>query len=537
MESAIPLFVALPLAGGFAAAIVAKLKRAQWIADILGFAVTGGLLAMAGRVLVAGPMVVWIGKWDAASVDTPNLTGINMVVDGVSSLVLLIVNLVAFLVIVYSISYMRRYTALPYYYSLFLVMVAGMNGAVLAGDLFNLYVFLEVAAIASYSLVAFGTGKAELEASFKYIILSAVGSAFILLGIGLVYNVTGSLNMAQVGRALGAAQLAGSGPIMLAAAFFFLGFGLKAAMVPFHAWLPDAHPSAPAPISAMLSGVLIKAVGVYALMRIFFNVLGMTPVYASIFILLGAISMVVGVLLAVGQWDFKRLLAYSSISQMGYVVLALGVGGYVLGRAATPDSDPAIVAGIGGLAIFGGLFHLFNHAIFKSLLFLGSGAVEYGTGTRQLTELGGLGQVMPVTSGTARMAALSISGVPPFSGFWSKLIIVVAVVAAGWSKAGAVGYEQVLFPMLGVVVAGVSFMTLMTYVKVQRYIMGGELPSRLIRVREAPALMCVAMLVLAAIALGFGVCCPLVKSFMFDPAGEVLRSGLTGYARMVLGAS
>ena len=162
----------------------------------------------------------------------------------------------------------------------------------------------------------------------------------------------------------------------MAAAFFLMGFGLKAAMVPFHAWLPDAHPSAPAPISAMLSGVLIKALGVYTLVRVFFDCLVMNRQFAYVLIALGAASMVIGVFLAVGQWDFKRLLAYHSISQMGYVVLAVGVAGemLVLGNTA-----------VAAVAVLGGLFHLFNHAVFKSLLFLCSGAAEYSTGTRLLT--------------------------------------------------------------------------------------------------------------------------------------------------------
>ena len=173
--------------------------------------------------------------------------------------------------------------------------------------------------------------------------------------------------MADMANVLG--QGGGGNVIFLVSVLFIMGFGLKAALVPFHAWLPDAHPSAPAPISATLSGVLIKALGVYTLCRIFFNVLGIDPNLSSMLMLLGALSMVIGVFLAIGQWDFKRLLAYHSISQIGYVILGIGLG--------TP------------LGILGGLFHLFNHSVFKSLLFLNSGAVEHSTGTRQLQEMGG----------------------------------------------------------------------------------------------------------------------------------------------------
>jgi len=247
-------------------------------------------------------------------------------------------------------------------------MLAGINGVLVAGDVFNLYVFLEIAAITAYFLVAFGIEPESLEAAFRYAVMGSVASVFILLGIALLYSYASTLNMADMAQVLAA-----KGPakiILFVSALFLMGFGLKSALVPFHGWLPDAHPSAPAPISAMLSGILIKVLGIYALSRIFFNVLGMSGTILLIFMFLGALSMIVGVFLAYGQWDFKRLLAYHSISQVGYVVLGLGL--------ATP------------LGVFGGLFHLFNHSVFKSLLFLNSGAVDYSTGTRDLRQMGGL---------------------------------------------------------------------------------------------------------------------------------------------------
>jgi multicomponent Na+:H+ antiporter subunit D len=409
------------------------------------------------------------------------------VCDGLSRLVLVTISMVAFAAVIFSLQYMQRYTSKGFYFCLFFLMVAGMNGVALAGDMFNFYVFLEVAAIASYSLVAFGVESEELEASFKYLILGGLASTFVLFGIGILYNLTGTLNMEAIRGQM--AALGNNPALLVAAAFFVMGLGLKAAMVPFHAWLPDAHPSAPAPISAMLSGVLIKVLGVYALGRVFFTVLGPRLDYATVLMALGALSMVVGVLLAVGQTDFKRLLAYSSVSQMGYIILAFGVGVAVIARG---GPDAKVVA---GLAIFGGVFHLFNHAATKGLLFLCSGATEYATGTRQFSELGGLAHRMPVTSWCCRIGSLSIAGVPPFSGFWSKLIIIVAVVQAGYYGLAAIA-------------AGVAFLTLLTYIKVQRYVIGGELPERHEGVREVPVGMCVAMVALAIVCVGAGVLCP-----------------------------
>ncbi len=278
-------------------------------------------------------------------------------------------------------------------------MVAGMNGVIMTGDIFNLYVFLEIASVASIALIAFGVERHEFEAAFKYAIMSVMGSFFILLAIALLYGFTSTLNMAQMAYVFAHSGKTNIG--MMISVLFIMGFGLKAALVPFHAWLPDAHPSAPAPVSAMLSGVLIKALGFYTICRIFYNVIGVGPDILGVFMFLGVMSMVIGVLLAIGQWDIKRLLACHSISQMGYIFLGLGLG--------TP------------LGILGAVFHVFNHSLFKSLLFLNAGAVEYATGTRDLKKLGGLGHKMPVTGMTQFIGAMSISGVPPFNGFWSKL--------------------------------------------------------------------------------------------------------------------
>ena len=501
MANALPFFVALPLGVAFLMPLLEKLHEPDWLIDLLATLAAAALLVLSLSLVGESVPTYWMGGWEPAS----GVVGISLVCDGLTRLMLVTINLVALVSVIFSLRYMERYTTKGFYFCLFFLMVAGMNGVVMAGDLFNFYVFIEVAAISSYSLVAFGCESEELEASFKYLVLGSVASTFILFGVAIVYNLTGTLNMAQIRGQMG--NLTGNAALYVAAGFFVMGLGLKAAMVPFHAWLPDAHPSAPAPISAMLSGVLIKALGVYALARIFFSVLGPTAEYAVVLMTLGALSMLGGVLLAVGQWDFKRLLAYHSISQMGYVVLALGIGGAVLARG-----GPTATA-VAGLAIFGGLFHMFNHAAFKSLLFLCSGATEYATGTRQLKELGGLAHRMPVTSGCCRIASLSIAGVPPFNGFWSKLIIIVAAVQAGYH-------------WLAALATLVAFLTLVSFVKVQRYVIGGELPEQHARVREVPVSMCVAMVALAVVCIGAGILCPYLMAAngvgFLDQAAEAI---------------
>jgi multicomponent Na+:H+ antiporter subunit D len=415
---------------------------------------------------------------------------------------------------------MKSYTGLPKYYSLFMLMVAGMNGVVLSGDLFNLFVFLEVASIASYALVAFGTDADELEAGFKYLILGSVASVMILFAVGTVYAVTGSLNMADVAREISVRFGGDMSPaLLLAAAMFLMGFSLKAALVPFHAWLPDAHPSAPAPISAMLSGVVIKSLGVYAMCRVFFNVFGFSPdlpssvIIADGIITFSVLSIVFGGLLAIGQWDFKRLLAYSSIGQIGYVTLGIGVGARVLATGG--------VRSLAALAILGGLFHLINHAAFKSLLFLSSGAIQHATGTRDMKQLGGVREKMPITGAATNLAALSIAGVPPFSGFWSKLVILVATLQAGHYAVGGIAIAM-------------AFVTLAYYVKVQREVIFGSIKSAVEKAREVPAVMYVPLVILAVVCVGFGLLYPVVGYRILEPARDALLNGAE-YIKLVLG--
>jgi multicomponent Na+:H+ antiporter subunit D len=446
-----------------------------------------------------------------------SVTGIAMFGDGLTRLFLVMISVVSLCAVLFSFSYMQPYNKLHLYYAPLMLIIAGMNGVVVSGDLFGIYIFLEVAAVASCVLVGFGVESEELEASFKYLILSAVASALNLLGIAIVYSMRGTLNLAQIAAFTQHARP--NDALWLALALFMAGFGLKAAMVPFHGWLPDAHSSAPAPVSAMFSGLMIKVTGVYVLARLVFNILGVSAASAYVLMTLGTLSMVVGVFLAVGQWDFKRLLAYHSVSQMGYVVLALGVGAEALAKGASLTREWEALA---FLAIFAGLFHLINHAAFKSLLFLVSGSVVYRTGTRDLREPGGLKHTMPWTSFFTRVGALSISGVPPFNGFFSKLLIVVAVVWAGhW--------------FLGAVTVLVSLVTLLSFVKVQRYLVEGEPASDFAGVRDSPFPMQAAMGILAAACVALGLFLPLLSPVLFDPAARALVEQLSGYVTFVFG--
>ncbi len=499
METLIPLFVAIPLISAFLIMLLSKV--------IKGFHRVFAPLVLLCLLLMAifeyanlghSSIPYSMGGW---GVEGGLPVGIFLILDGFSIIMLCIINLIGFIALVYSLSYIRKYTAEANYYALFCLIIAGMNGVVLSGDLFNLFVFLEVSVISSYALVAFGVGKTELEASFKYQVLGVLASMLILLAIGLIYWKTKTLNMADVRHVMESGY---SKPFYIFVQVLLIsGFGLKAAIVPFHAWLPDAHASAPSPISAMLSGVLIKAVGIYVLVRLFFNMFVFSHEIAVVITALGAISMLVGALVALMQWDLKRLLAYSSISQIGYVLMAFGMGMILIVKGENLT--------VAALAIGGGLYHLINHAVFKGLLFLNAGALEHRLDTRDLKKMGGLSSVMPVTSSTSFMASMSISGIPPFNGFFSKLIIIIAAINGK-------------FYLLAALAVLVSIVTLAYFLKFQRYAFFNKTLDRsLSHIKEVPFPMCFSMVFLALLCLTLSLLAfPSVSEAVLKPAIDVL---------------
>lgn len=509
MNSLIPLFILVPLGSAFLMSILGRFIR-NFGKTLICLA----LLFLTGLSVILilkseGTLVYRVGGFaDKAAIPI----AIFLVIDGLSRLMLLIISLVGFLVSVYALSYTTQYTAERKFYILFSLMLAGMYGLIISGDIFNIYVFLEIASISSYALVAFGIEKQQLEASFKYQVLGGIASLIILLGIGFIYWNTGTLNLADIST-----QLPGSGIFLkFVSVLMIVGFGLKAAIFPFHSWLPDAHSSAPSPISAMLSGVFIKAIGIYVILRLFFNMFAVSYQIAMVITVLGTLSMIIGVLLAIGQWDMKRLLAYHSISQMGYVVLAVGIGMVLLARSGNEK--------IAAFSILGGIFHLINHSLFKSLLFLNAGAIEYRTGTRNLKRLGGLSRLMPVTSASSFVASLSISGLPPFNGFFSKLIIILAAV-------------QAKFYFLAFMAVIVSIVTLGSFLKIQKYAFSKERAKEwgTVKIKEVPFSMSFSMVMLAVLCLAFSLLLlPGVKELVLMPAVDTLI-GTVNYSANVLG--
>ena len=509
MNPILPLFVVTPLLGAFLIMIIGRFVKEfnkYFTSLILLFlaCISFYFLFNTGENI----FVYKVGGWQP--IDKIPI-GIYIVMDGFTAIVVCIINLIGLLSAFYSISYMKRYTAENYFYALFCIMIAGMNGVVISGDLFNIFVFLEISVISAYALVAFGVEKNELEASFKYQVLGGIASFLILFGIGFIYWKTKTLNIADIQVAFSSGY--DKTYFLFTQVLILSGFGLKAAIIPFHAWLPDAHSSAPSPISAMLSGVLIKAVGIYVIIRLFFNMFVVTEGMSVLITTLGTLSMVIGVFLAIGQWDIKRLLAYHSISQMGYVVLSVGIGMILVARGDKPE--------VATLAIAGGLFHLVNHAAFKGLLFLNAGAIEYTIGTRNLQEMGGLSKYMPATSATSFVASMSISGIPPFNGFFSKLIIIIACILAK-------------FYLLAALAVIVSIITLASFLKFQRYAFYNK-SNKNQHIKEVPFPMVFSMVTLSLICVILSLLViPEIRDAILAPAVDVLTDPLK-YSSTIIG--
>jgi proton-translocating NADH-quinone oxidoreductase chain N len=388
------------LAGRVSVRLGAGAAPARWLA-LLALAATGVPLWRVGStVLAAGRAQMSVGA-------------VTLVMDGVSLVLAITVLVLTFLVAVFSIPYMAGEEGEEKYYALLVAMAATMIGLGCANDLFNLWVWFEAMAVTSFLLVAFyREQKSSLEAGVKYLVQSAVGSAFVLLGIALVFSRTGTLNLQQV---LAAARQP-SMELLAAGALFLIGFGVKTALVPLHTWLPDAHSQAPSGISAMLSGVVIEA-GLVAMLRSLGCLAPSSHTWGWFLLAFGALNMIVGNLMALRQTQVKRLLAYSSVSHMGYMLLGFGVAvGYGITNGAA-----------------GGFFHLLNHALMKGLAFLAAGALLYSLhvargshGPLTLDDLNGAATRYPITAIALSVAVLALGGLPPLSGFMSKWQMFVA---------------------------------------------------------------------------------------------------------------
>lgn len=332
--------------------------------------------------------------------------GIEIVVEPLSSLMLMLISGICFLILIYSfhsIKHELERKVTGWYYTAFLLCMAGMMGLVISNDIFNMYVFVEVTGISACALVAAKGTRQATEAALKYLLLATIGSGFILFGIGFLYMITGNLNLTFIAQEL--ALVKDSYPFLLwtSLSFFVVGFGVKAALFPMHLWLPDAHSSAPSPSSAVLSSLVVK-VYIIAFLKILLIAFGLKIFHETfirhLIITLSVTAMLAGSFFAFVQIELKRRLAYSTVAQIGYIFLGIGLG-TTWGLAA-------------------GILHIVVHAFMKTCLFLCAGAVYYQTGTKHVNQFAGMGYKMPITMGAFTIASFSMVGIPLFGGFISK---------------------------------------------------------------------------------------------------------------------
>lgn len=365
----------------------------------------------------------WGGKRFLA---TGQPIGIVLRSDLIGVLMTLLVMGIGWLATLYSKKYIQHVVSPGregYYYTLVLLLLAGLVGICLTGDCFNFYVFLEVASISSYALVAMPQDGQALEAAFKYMLVGALGSILIVFGIALLFASTGTLNMAYAAKQIGEIlQAPMDSPlnnfrylVFGSLGLFVIGFSVKSAFIPTHAWLADAHPVAPSSISALLSGLVVKATGILLLIRFLFQIFGIHKnpygdLLSPIFMALAAATTIGGSLFAIAQNNLKRMLAYSTVAQMGYILIGIAL----LSRA----------------GLEGSVLHMVNHALIKALLFLCAGAVIYQSGIKDIRQMSRIGYKTPLVMGCFSVGALSMVGVPPLNGFMSKWALAEAALEA-----------------------------------------------------------------------------------------------------------
>ena len=361
------------------------------------------------RVHDSGPISYAMGSWPAP-------WGIEYRVDALNAFMLVLVTGIAALVLPYSrASLLAEVPPQQHYlfYTMFSLCLAGLLGITITGDAFNIFVFLEISALSSYVLIALGRDRRALLASYQYLVMGTIGATFIVIGIGLLYLMTGTLNLADMGNRIGAVQ--GTRPVLAALAFLTVGISLKLALFPLHQWLPNAYTYAPSAVSAFLAATATK-VAVYVLLRFYFSVFGHSQVFGRLpmqeaMLLLALAGMFVAAAIAIVQSDLRRLFAYSSISQVGYIILGLSF-----------DSKTGLVATI---------VHLFNHGITKGAVFMLLGCVALVMGGTTLARVQGLGRRMPLTSFGIVLCGLSLIGVPGTAGFVSKWYLILAALEKG----------------------------------------------------------------------------------------------------------
>jgi len=410
MNALLVMPIVIPLA---TAALSLAFWSRQRVRRWLGVGGAAALLVAAVLLLAAvrqrGILATQIGDWPAPY-------GISLVADLLAAIMVVLTGVIGLATAVFSLGSIDRRREAFGYYPLLSVLLAGVCGTFLTGDLFNLYVWFEVLLVASFALLTLGGRRPQVEGAIKYVTINLVSSAVFLTAVGIVYGVTGTLNMADLHVKL---QTVPPWLVTALAMLFLVAFGVKAAVFPLFFWLPASYHTPPAAVSAVFAGLLTK-VGVYALIRVFTLLFTVNPGFTySLILWIAGLTMITGVLGAMAQNDFRRILSFHIVSQIGYMVMGLGL----FGLAASPTTA--------ALALAASIFYITHHIIVKTNLFLVSGVVERLRGTSDLKALGGLYDSHPILALLFAIPAFSLAGVPPLSGFFAKLALIVTGFQAG----------------------------------------------------------------------------------------------------------
>jgi len=484
------LLIAVPLGLAFAIPLFALFWRgaAKYIPPVaLAFNLVVSLLLLAK--VFENPVIVSIGGWQPPFC-------INLVAGPVGVFFSTIIALVGLLVSIYALAYIKE-GATEKYHMLYLLLLTGATGVVLTGDIFNLFVFFEILCISSYALVAYLREKGAIESAVKYLIQGAVGSSLLLIGIGLLYGQFGTLNMADIAQNIKSVTPIS---VFVSMVLIITGLGVEAAIFPLNAWLPDAHSSAPSSISAILSGIAIE-VGLYAVARVIFTIFGASSIFLFL-AFLGILTLLIGELCAFSQNNIKRMLAYSSIGQIGLILFAL-----------------AIATSYG---VTGGLFQLVSHTLSKALLFLAAGYMIYRVGSMEISALEGMGKKMPLTCLAFTIGAFSLVGLPPFIGFPSKFLVVRAALATK---------ETIFIVLIGLALLGTVIEGAYFFRVVQVLYFKGEKPNP--GRKEAPIAALIPMFIFVVLIVIVGIYPNLVIDILSSAASELLNR--VDYIRSVLG--
>ncbi|WP_026689160.1 Na+/H+ antiporter subunit D [Alteribacter aurantiacus] len=453
----------------------------RWISAITAIGMLGFAFYITYIVYVDGIQTIELGGW------APPF-GIVLVADLFASLMVILSSIVGVVCLFFAFQTISKEREKFFFYPFYMYLLAGVHGAFLTGDLFNLFVFFEVMLIASYILIVHGGTKYQLRESFKYVVINVFASIFFIVGIAYIYSITGTLNMADI--AVRVAEIEQTGVLNAIAVLFLVVFGMKGGLFPLYFWLPNSYFGPPSAIAALFGGLLTK-VGIYAIIRTFTLIFIHDPGFThNLILILAGGTMFFGVLGAVAQFDFKRILSFHIISQVGYMALGLGL--------------------YSQLAIAGAIYYIAHHIIVKSALFLFCGATEKITGTTDLKKMSGLLKSYPVLGWLFLVTAISLAGIPPLSGFFSKFALIL----------NGIEQERYFIVFISLVV---GILTLFSMMKIFIYVFWGE-ESLAEKDKNKPIMPLLApILPLVALTVILGIGAEPIFSFSMEVANQLLE--------------